>query len=404
MAVTPPAQTEPFDVFLTHAEQAALSVRQALADTFWDRLERTPLVEGDAVVFLYRGEARTVRLLGDTNSWNRPDPLRRIEGTDLWFRREPAEPEARLEYLFLVDSEAEGFGAETAGTPDPTNPHRVLSAFGPFSEVAMPGYAYPEVFAPVRDGTPGSAAGLDRHVLPAGALPYAHEALVYTPPGYARDEAARYPTVIFLDGQDYVAFAHAPAVLDWLANRGEAVPVVAVFLDPPNRHSYTAPNRATEYALNDDFVAFLAGELVPFVDARYRTQAAPEARLVVGDSYAGLAAVYAPLRRPDVFGGGYSQSGYHSYQNNRLVRILREAEAPPIRLCLDVGTYERSVGAGLLPDDETDFTAANRRLQAALAARGYDAEYAEYPEGHTWGTWRAHLLDALPHFFPSHKR
>ena len=44
--------------------------------------------------------------------------------------------------------------------------------------------------------------------------------------------------------------------------------------------------------------------------------------------------------------------------------------------------------------------AVGGRLRDALAAKGYDFVYAEYPQGHTWGNWRAHLLDALPHFFP----
>ncbi len=405
MAVPTLAQTVPFDVFLTQVEQAAPAVRPALVETFWQRLNRTPLIEGDsAAVFLYRGEARVVSLLGDMNGWNKPTPLRRIEGTDLWYRRERVEPEARLEYTFMVDTDAEGFGAELSGVQDERNPHRVLSGFGAFSELAMPGYEYPEVFAPFRDGTPGSFEGLDLLTIPTGVLPYEHEALVYTPPGYADDEAVHYPTVTFMDGRDYVAFAHVPAVLDWLIEQDEIEPVIAVFLDPPNRHGFQEPNRTTEYGLNDDFVTFLADELVPFIDARYRTRTDPESRLIVGDSYGGLIATYVPFRRSDVFGLGYGQSGYHSFQNNTLIRLVQEADVPPIRLYIDVGTYERTVGVGLLPDAEIDFTAANRRMRDVLAARGYDFVYAEYPEGHTWGNWRAHLLDALPHFFPSHQR
>lgn len=405
MAVPSLAQTVPFDVFLTQVEQAAPSVRPALVETFWQRLNRTPLIEGDTVaVFLYRGEARSVSLLGDMNGWNRATPLRRIEGTDLWYRRERFEPEARLEYTFMVDSDAEGFGAEIEGRPDERNPYRVLSGFGSFSELVMPGYTYPEVFASVRDGTPGSFEGLDEHIVPAGVLPYEHEILVYTPPGYANGEADDFPSVYFMDGRDYVAFAHAPAVLDWLTEHGEIEPVVAVFVDPPNRHGAVEPNRTTEYGLNDDFVTFLADELVPFVDARYRTCTDPGSRLIVGDSYGGLIATYVPFRRSEVFGLGYGQSGYHSFQNNTMIRLVQEADVPPIQLYVDAGTYEKTVGAGLLPDDELDFTAANRRLRDVLAARGYDFVYAEYPEGHTWGNWRAHLMDALPHFFPPHDR
>lgn len=399
-----PATAQSFDAFLADLETTPAPHRPALVDSFWNQIERTPLVEGDtAAVFLWRGAATSVGVLGDVGAWAETLPLARVAGTDLWWRRVRLEPAARIEYLFMVDESAEGFGAELLGRPDPMNPHRVLSGFGPFSELAMPGYDYPEVFDAVRDGTPGSVDGLDLHTLPPGVLDYEHEALVYTPPGYDGD-AARYPTVYFMDGRDYVEFAHTPRVLDHLIERGEIEPLVAVFVDPPNRHGPAAPNRTTEYGMNDAFVAFLADELVPFVDARYRTRPEAADRLIVGDSYGGLIATYVPFSRSDVFGLGYSQSGYHSFQNDRMIRLIEESEPVPVRLYVDVGTYETVVGAGLLPEAERDFLAANRRLRDALAARGYDFVYAEYPEGHTWGNWRAHLIDGLRHFFPAEEQ
>ncbi len=44
--------------------------------------------------------------------------------------------------------------------------------------------------------------------------------------------------------------------------------------------------------MNDDFVAFLADELVPFMERSYNTVAFSERRLIVGDSYGGLIATY----------------------------------------------------------------------------------------------------------------
>ena len=388
MAVSTPALPVPFDVFLTQVERAAPAVRPALVEMFWQRLEQTPLVEGNtAAVFLYHGDARTVGLLGDLGG-DRALPLRRIDGTALWYRRVRVERAARLEYTFVVDGHA-----GPLGTPDARNPYRVVSGQGVASELVMPGYVYPEVFAPFRDGTPASLGGLAAHRLPAGVLPYEHEVSVYTPPGYAQS-ADRYPTLTFLNGRDYVAFGHVPAVLDWLTERGEIEPVVAVFLD--------APDGTPAYGLDDAAVAFLADELVPTVDARYRTRAAAADRLLVGNAYGGLMAAYGPIRRPGVFGKGYGQSGVHSFQADRLVRFVETETVSPVQLYLDVGTYERSVGA--LPDAEADALAANRRLRAALQTRGYDLSYAEYPEGHSWGSWRTRLAEALPTLFPGSQR
>lgn len=394
MAATAAAQPTSFDRLLAELEATPPAGRQAAVDAFWARLAATPLIENDSTaVFLFRGEAASVGLLGDMSLWNGALPLARIDGTDLWYRRDTFEPNARLEYLFMVDGDFAGFGSELLGRPDPMNPHRVLSGFGPFSELAMPGYAYPEVFDAVRDGTPGSFDGLDLHHLPAGVLPYPHEVLVHTPTG----ASGALPSVYFVDGRDYVEFAHVPRVIDWLVERGEIAPVRAVFVDPPNRHGAEAPNRTTEYGMNDDFVAFLADELVPFIDEHYP---ASGERLIVGDSYGGLIAAYVAFSRPEVFGMAYSQSGYHSFQRDRMIDLIRGSEPAPVRLFVDIGTYETRVGAGFLPEEEGDFLAANRRLRDALASRGYDVVYAEYPQGHTWGNWRAHLIDALRHFFP----
>src|SRR5690606_41217782 len=87
-----------------------------------------------------------------------------------------------------------------------------------------------------------------------------------------------------------------------------------------------------------------------------------------------------------------------------MIRLVEEHEPVPIRLYVDVGTYETVVGAGLLPEAERDFLAANRRLRDALTARGHELVYAEYPEGHTWGHRRAHLVGALRPLVPAQGR
>jgi enterochelin esterase-like enzyme len=34
-----------------------------------------------------------------------------------------------------------------------------------------------------------------------------------------------------------------------------------------------------------------------------------------------------------------------------------------------------------------------------LDKKGYDVVQREYHEGHTWGNWRRHLIDALEDYF-----
>ncbi len=135
------------------------------------------------------------------------------------------------------------------------------------------------------------------------------------------------------------------------------------------------------------------------MDQTYATLAEPAARLVTGVSYGGLVAAFIAFSRPDCFGLAYGQSGYYGLQDDSFIRLVRTTPPRPVRLFIDVGLFERCVGKTMLAADEVDFVLATRRLNEILAAKGYDYLYREYPEGHTWGNWRNHLVDALEHFF-----
>jgi len=78
---------------------------------------------------------------------------------------------------------------------------------------------------------------------------------------------------------------------------------------------------------------------------------------------------------------------------------MDEQPAKPIRLYFDIGTYEEKVGADFLPSGELNFTNANRKMRDVLLYKDYDFMYREYHEGHTWGNWRRHLIDALVYFY-----
>ena len=151
--------------------------------------------------------------------------------------------------------------------------------------------------------------------------------------------------------------------------------------------------------MNDDYVNFFVKELVPYIDNNFRTLKSPDNRLVVGASYGGLISLYIGFTNPEIFRNVYSQSGYHSFNKDSLINLINDSVMKPINIYLDVGTYELSVGANFLPENERDFLAGNRRMKEVLEKKGYDFKYFEYHEGHTWGNWRRHLINALKFFF-----
>lgn len=368
--------------------------RTELVDGFWGHVleSGTPVVVDDTtILFLYRGPEDRVRVSGDMTNWSDVIEMERVAETELFEGRATVPSDARIEYVVLLDDDPP--------EPDPWCEFVVLNGLGAHSEVAMPDYEYHPALIPTRGGAVGPYNRVRKHVIPAGIMGYEKEIFVYTPPGYESSDKA-YPTVYIQDGRDYIEYAHTPHVLDELTGERQIEPVLAVFIAPPNRHVPDSPNRVTEYGLNPDYPKWMADELVPFVEARYRARRDPAERMVVGDSFAGLVSAYIPFEKPDVFGIGYSQSGYVSLNNDALIERYAESEKKPIRLYVDVGIFEETVGKDWLPEDEINFTEANRRFQSVLEEKGYDFVYREYPEGHTWGNWRRHLIDALEHFFP----
>jgi enterochelin esterase family protein len=347
-----------------------------------------PLFESNSkVVLVYKGKAETVSLLSDITGWTNPIPFAKINGFDLFYLNLQLEPDARIQYLLLID-----------GNPicDPSNKFKCLHGLGDMSELAMPKYERHPYLQDFLYGKQGSYEGLTKYILPTGALPYEHEVYVYLPQAYNRDIS--YPTIYFNDGPDYIRFGLATNSLNRLINDGLINPCIAIFITPPNLHQPAEPNRSTEYGLNDDYVKFFCDELVYFIDQNYKTDKTPERRIVIGDSYAGLISFYIAFSRTDVFMNAYSQSGYFSFNNDKMIKLLVSSNKKPLNLYFDIGTYELKVGADFLPSSELDFTSANRRMRNMLSEKNFNFVYKEYHDGHTWGNWRNGLIDALQYF------
>jgi enterochelin esterase family protein len=384
-----------FDGFLKDIRSKTDSADLISAENFL----RSYIAENSSPIFLSKtrvaiisfSRSSKVYLTGDMTEWVKNITMDHIADTQIHYYLGEYESNARLEYLLQT-------GDKEQPEPDPLNPFIVHNGFGPNSELAMPDYEGPEVFDPYIRGEKGDYKLLEEFKVDSKILGYEHDIIAYLPPNYQHSSDS-YPTVYIQDGRDYIEFAITPVVIDNLIRSVQIQPVIAIFISPPNRHVPDEPNRMTEYGMNDDYVNFMADELVPFIESNFRVSKNPGNRLVAGDSFGGLISAYTPFYRPDVFGLGYSQSGYQSFQGDQLIQLLESSERKPIRLYVDIGTYEGTVGADMLPEDETDFLSANRRFNEVLKKKGYDFVYREYPEGHTWGNWRRHMIDALVHFF-----
>jgi enterochelin esterase family protein len=365
-----------FDSFVQALEQIALAGSQREADAFWKALVdsgQVPFIAGDRVAFLYRGRARSVQWVGDFTGWETGAPLkgRRAGKSHLWVAYATFPRNARLEYRLVVNGRD--------AVPDPANPLQQWGGFGPNSVVAMPDYRFPDVVIPRADVPAGELR--DPVLLDSAELGYTVGIQVYTPVGYPA--LSELPSIYVSDAHEYAdpRMGAMPIVLDNLIADARIEPLIAVFIDP--RDPKTGVNRRQdEFLSNPAYAAFIARELVPYVDRAYKTAPSPDKRAILGVSYGGVNAAYSALTYPDMFHLVAMQSP--AFVDDTLYQAYRTAERLPLKVFLSAGY-------------PWDFDA--RTIRDILQDKGYPLHYQEAPEGHSWGQWRSQIDDLLVYFW-----
>jgi predicted alpha/beta superfamily hydrolase len=131
--------------------------------------------------------------------------------------------------------------------------------------------------------------------------------LVSTPPGYGRGQQ-RYPVLYLTDGDAHLT--HTRGTVDFLARNGLMPQVIIVGIVNTDRNRDLTPSRVPVRTLGertfqlptsggaDKFLTFIETELVPWVEASYRTE---RFRILCGHSFGGLFATHALLTRPELF-------------------------------------------------------------------------------------------------------
>jgi hypothetical protein len=138
---------------------------------------------------------------------------------------------------------------------------------------------------------------------------------VYLPPGYDADPARRVPSVYAIQGltgqldmwRNRAPFRPTyPEMVDALFARGEAPPCLVVFVDA---WTSLGGSQFLDSPATGRYHTYLCDEVVPWVDARYRTLASAAHRGIAGKSSGGYGALVTPMLRPDLFGGLASHAG-----------------------------------------------------------------------------------------------
>jgi enterochelin esterase-like enzyme len=219
-------------------------------------------------------------------------------------------------------------------------------------------------------------------LFPSKSTKTIRKAFVYTPPFYDKNSSKRYP-VLYLQhgwGEDETAWSnqgHANLIMDNLIAEGKTQPFIIVM-------TYGMTNEIKFGGMrNFDITGFqtvLVDELIPYVDANFRTLADRSHRAMAGLSMGGMETHAITLNKPDVF-------SYYALLSGGLYKPEEIKDPSKVKLIfLSCGSRENPDGV--------------QKAAVALKEAGFNAvSFVSENTAHEFLTWRRSLYKLAPLLF-----
>jgi enterochelin esterase-like enzyme len=224
---------------------------------------------------------------------------------------------------------------------------------------------------------------------------------VYTPPDYDKSGKKRYPALYLQHGSgendtSWAKQGRVNFILDNLIAANKAVPMIVVMENgmvarKAGAAEAPAPGGARPRG-NEAFPEVVMNDLIPMIDATYRTLPARDKRAIAGLSMGAGQALQIGLGNLDRFAYIGAFSGAARLGDPATAYNGAFADAPAfnkrVRLLW--------LGAGRA---EERFHAAAKEAHETLKRAGILSVFFECPFAHEWQTWRYSLHDFAPRLF-----
>jgi enterochelin esterase-like enzyme len=336
---------------------------------------------GSRVTFRLRApQAKEVSLRGQ---WVK-DPVPMKRGDDgVWSATIDPAPAGVWEYSFVVDG---------LGVLDSLNP-----SFKPQREPQKSILHVPSTPPAPWDWQDVPHGTVHQHGYASKALGRARELWVYTPPGYERDEAKKYPVLVLQHGSGdnhatWVVHGKAHWILDGLIAQGKARPMVVVMLDGHPLGTFSRDDTAKRTGAMDAFRRELLDDALPLVESLYRVEKDAAHRAIAGLSMGGAQSLTVGLANLDRFAwvGAFSAGPPSAEATQAFLADPAAANAKLRLLWIACG--------------KDDFLRQrNEEYVAALKDKGVHHEWQLTDGDHSWPVWRRYLAEFAPRLFAEAK-
>lgn len=361
-------KSQSFTNFLKHLDNLSPENRQAAIDSLRLHNNRYPFTESDTTVYyICFSKAQMVQIAGDETGWKPLLNMQPVAGCNLCYYRATYPSDARLEYKYVYNGKD--------WCLDSLNTRKADGGFGQNSELAMPAYK-PSKFLEYRKDIPHGRL-VDTAIF-SNNCKEMRRFKVFLPAGYSTTDKA-YPLVIYHDGEDYLKYADILNILDNLSAPPLNRSVIAVFVIPVQRDPEYSGVRKNEYT------AFIAEELMPFLQKNYRILPGASNHVTSGISNGGNISLWLAVNYPTVFG---KVAVHSSNIENYVLNAFKHKKILPERIYVDIGSY-----------DMEELVTMFNNLVRVMKERSCNYRALTVPSGHNWNSWRNNMGEALLYLF-----
>jgi enterochelin esterase-like enzyme len=216
--------------------------------------------------------------------------------------------------------------------------------------------------------------------------------LIYLPANFS--PLYKYSLLIAQDGRDYFQLGKLGRLADeYLFNREiENIIIVGIpYKDVEDRRRKYHPDGEQ----HQQYIRFLAHELVPFLDQEFPTYHMGSTRALIGDSLGATVSLMTALQYPRSFGKVILQSPYVNEKVLEMVNSFTETEL--LEIYHIVGNQETKVQT--TKGKISDFLSPNRKLSSIFTDKSFTYFFDEFNGDHTWTYWQPDLKRALKWMF-----
>lgn len=249
------------------------------------------------------------------------------------------------------------------------------------------------------------AAKVDTLSIASSSMGKTINAAVVLPNSYAKGKT-KYPVMYLLHG----AYGH---FRDWLKSTPNKMTVkdladqynIIIVMPEGEKYSFYLDSPVNK---ESQFETHIIKEVIPTVDATYRTISEKKGRVITGLSMGGHGALYLSTRHPELFAAAGSMSGaldmggmlqrdsadqvkklmepvfgadsgkQELYDANSVLRMIDKIKANKMPLTIDIGVDDFLIES-------------NREFHNRMVYEKVPHEYTERPGAHTWEYWENSL-------------